>query len=179
MRLFAGLHVSPQFIRQAAALPRKGMDSARFVHPDDLHITLRFIGDAPDEKHDEIKNILSGVRMKQFSIVARGLGAFTQKSQAALYAPIESHKKITHLSAEITDRLNKIGFEFPIREFTPHITLARLKNTQGLEQYIERNKKAVHAEWAADKFYLFKSADPESEGGARYSVLQEYALTAY
>lgn len=179
MRLFAGLGVSSKLTQQFQNLPRTGLEDQRWVHPDDLHITLRFIGEAEETKLSEIQDVLEGVRVKHFSIVARGLDAFVKKNQAALYSPIESHRKITHLSAEITERMNRLGFEFPERAFAPHITLARLKTSPGLDKYIVRNKSAIHAEWTADKFYLFKSADPSNEGDARYSVLREYALERY
>lgn len=178
LRLFVALEVDESLRGQILSLPRKGLDSARWSHPDDLHITLRFIGDVKEGQADKIKDILQGLRVQKFSIVVRGLNVFRKKHQSILYAPVESARKVTHLSAEITERLQTTGLEFPIQEYTPHVTIARLKKFQGLPDYIDHHSKKIHAEWRAEKFSLYLSANPD-EGGKRYTQLAQYPLPDY
>jgi 2'-5' RNA ligase len=177
-RLFIALEVPAELKRQMESLPRKGLDSAHFQHPGDLHITLRFIGEAEDEQIPEIQKILEGIPVKKFGVVVKGLGIFHKKNQEILYAPVESARMVTHLSAEITERLQKARFVFTPQPYTPHVTLARLKTAHGLDQYVQKNKDKIHAEWTAQNFILFRSADPD-EGGKRYTKLREYSLKNY
>ncbi|MCC7304997.1 MAG: RNA 2',3'-cyclic phosphodiesterase [Alphaproteobacteria bacterium] len=175
IRLFAALSIPGVLKKQASALPRKGLSSPRWSHPDDLHITLRFIGDVDESRLPEIEETLEHVRVKPFTIVAKGLDIFARKKQKILYIPIESRRAVTNLSAEVTERLNKTDFEFPLDVYTPHITLARLSDPAGLRDYVYRNAGFIRLEWKAESFFLFRSADPDA-GGKRYSVVREYPL---
>ncbi len=178
IRLFAALDVPDALKRQIEGLPRKGLDSARFSHIDDLHVTLRFMGEVEDSKVEEVKEILEGVRVKQFTVVVRGLALFEKKKQGVLYAPVESAKSVTHLSAEVTERLQKTGFVFSEQFYKPHVTIARLKNLNSMDQYIKQNEKKIFAEWKAQEFILYRSAEPDDKG-QRYTKLQQYALNRY
>jgi 2'-5' RNA ligase len=177
-RLFTALKVPAELVKQVRQLPFKGLDNAHWSHADDLHITLRFMGEVDDEKIDVVKEILTQVRVKAFTIVAKGLDVFDKKNRGVLYVPIESHKKVTHLSAEVTERLTDIGFIFPESYYTPHITLARTKNAQGLHRYAEAHTKKIRVEWMASEFFLFRSADPD-ETGKRYTQLSSYPLQSF
>jgi RNA 2',3'-cyclic 3'-phosphodiesterase len=178
MRLFAALKISNCLAEQISKLPRKGLESARFSHPDDLHITLRFMGEVDEKQLPEIQEILEGVRVKQFTVVVRGLNIFEKKNQTILYAPVESAKSATHLSAEITERLQKSGFVFSDQLYKPHVTIARLRNITGINDYIRKNERQIFAEWRAEEFILYKSAEPD-DGGKRYAKLQKYNLSVY
>ena len=178
MRLFAALQVPNSLRKQIISLPQKGLDSARFSHIDDLHITLRFMGEVEENRLSEIIERLEGIRVKQFTVVVRGLDLFDQKRQKILYAPVESAKSVTHLSAEITERLQKIRFVFSEQFFTPHVTIARMKSVSGVEDYIRKNEKQIFAEWNAEEFILYKSAEP-NENGQRYTVIKEFGLSKY
>ncbi len=178
IRLFAALKVSNQLMQQIASLPRKGLDSPRWSHSEDLHITLRFVGDVAEEQLPAILETLEGVRVKIFKIVVRGLDIFEKKHQRILYAPVESARMVTHLSAEITERLQKAGLVFTEQHYTPHVTIARLKSRSGLLDYVMHHKKKIYAEWETGSFTLFRSAEP-NETGKRYTALKEYKLTDY
>jgi RNA 2',3'-cyclic 3'-phosphodiesterase len=178
IRLFAALDVSSELKNQIEALPRKGLDSARFSHMDDLHITLRFMGEVEDNKLPEIEEVLEGVRVKEFTVVVKGLALFEKKKQSVLYANVESVRSVTNLSAEVTERLQKIGFVFNEQFYKPHVTIARLKNVHGLQEYIKQHEKKIHAEWKAREFILYRSAEPDA-GGKRYTKLRTYGLAKY
>jgi RNA 2',3'-cyclic 3'-phosphodiesterase len=178
IRLFTALDVPGSLKNQIEQLPRKGLNSARFSHIDDLHITLRFMGEVEEEKLLAIQEILEGVRIKEFTVVVKGLALFEKKKQAVLYAPVESARAVTHLSAEVTERLQKIGFIFTEQFYKPHVTIARLKNTHGLQDYIMQHSKKIFAEWKDQRFILYRSSEPDGKG-QRYTKLREYALVKY
>ncbi len=175
IRLFAALAVPNLLKKQIAALPRKGLDSASFSHNDDLHITLRYVGEVEAEKLSLIEKVLEAVRVKQFSVVVRGLAIFEKQKRTVLHAPVESARSITHLSAEITERLQNLDFVFSEQSYKPHVTIARLKNPQGLDQYIRQNEKKIFVEWKAEEFILYRSAEPDAHG-QRYTKLRAYPL---
>lgn len=159
-------------------MPRKMLEDPLWVHPDDLHLTLRYIGDIEEENLPLLQEALAGVRFKSFSIEIKGLAAFHKRWQSILYADIKSRQKLTTLTTEITDKLNGLGYVFPERNYSPHITIARVKKKRGMADYIESYSKKIHAAWAVDSFSLFRSAQP-GETGRRYSVIERYRLVDY
>lgn len=174
IRLFAALAVPPDVRALLAALPHKGLD-AKWSHPDDFHITIRFLGDLAPERLPEIEHALSLVRRAPFGVEVRGLDAFENKRQTILHAAIPSVRKMEALCADVTDELTPLGFDFGARAFVPHITLARLKSARGLDEYRDRHGRAVSARWQAAEFHLMLSAAPD-EAGRRYTVLRTYPL---
>jgi RNA 2',3'-cyclic 3'-phosphodiesterase len=178
IRLFTALKASADLHRQVQELPRKGLDSAHWSHPDDLHITLRFLGDVERDRLAEIEEILEGIRVRKFGVVVKGLDIFQRKKGGVLYAAVESTRKLTHLNSEVTERLQKLGFVFPEKFYTPHVTLARVNNVQGLKEYSQKNSRLIRAEWSVESFYLFQSADPD-EKQRRYTALRKYKLSEF
>jgi 2'-5' RNA ligase len=177
--LFAALPIPPELADQIMALPRGGLDKGKFLHRDDLHITLRYIGrymhDRDDISIDNIQEALSRVRRPDFNIVARGMATFALKNQTILYAAIESTRKLTALTAEINEKLAPLGFEMPNKPFVPHVTIARLPKSQNPQSYMQRHAKSLHTEWKASQFHFYSSAD-EQNGEKRYKILETYAL---
>lgn len=175
VRLFTALKVSPLLAEQVEAMPRKGMDSPRWTHADDLHITLRFIGDINETKIESIIHSLDLIKVRNFGVAVKGLDVFHKPHRSILYAPVESIRGTTNLTTEITDRLQELGFVFTEQFYTPHVTLARVKNKHGIETYAKKNAKKIFAEWMANSFYLMQSAHA-ALGQTRYTVLKEYSL---
>ena len=178
VRLFTALDVPPDLVRQVRALPIKGLEHARWSHPSDLHITLRFMGEVEEDQIPSVIDALGSIHIKPFTVVAKGLDLFDKKKRAVLYVPIESHTKITHLTSEITERLTRLGFAFPESFYTPHITLARAKDAQGMARYASIHSKKIRAEWTASRFILYRSAEPDS-GGQRYTALSSFDLKRF
>ena len=173
-RLFVALPVSGQFRDIAAALSRRGLD-ARWTHPGDLHITIRFLGDVDPERAASVTEALIRVRRPPFYIDIAGLDIFDNRRNAVLYARVESTRKLTALCGDVTDALVPLGFDFGTRPFIPHVTLARLGGQRGLETYIRRHAKAVTARWQAESFALMRSGPP-NEKGIYYNILSEHPL---
>lgn len=173
-RLFIALPVSPALKEQLCALPHKGLE-ARWTHPDDLHITLRFLGDIPAGQADEIRNLLPRIRRPSFNIEVAGMDYFQTGRQVILWAAVRSTRKLTALAADINEIMAPLGFEMPNKPYVPHVTIARMKRPAGLERYIGQHGAHIKDSWTAEEFALYRSAAPD-EKGSRYSKLKTYFL---
>ena len=176
-RLFVALKVPGALKKQFAALARKDI-KARWQMDDDLHITLRFLGDVPVSQIDDIEQALSRVRKAPFHVHVDGLDAFHKKRQSILYGRVTSSKKLTSLVAEINEKLQDVGFEMPTRPYIPHVTLGRVNNARGLDQYVAKSGRALRAEWEATEFCLMESqpAEARESGQSKYPARKTYVL---
>lgn len=175
-RLFVALGVPDNASARLSGIPREGI-SGRWTHPDDLHITLRFLGDLDSAQIPRVTEAIGRVRRPSFGIEIGGLGYFDQKQGAVLYARVDSTRKLNALCGDVTDVLVPLGFDFSMRTFVPHITLARLNSVRGLSQYIEKQGNFMKTRWEADEFGLMQSGAPDS-AGRRYTVLAHYPLVS-
>ena len=179
LRLFTALPVPVDVRAMVDSSLRKGVEGL-WTHPDDLHITLRFLGDVDACLLPEIIAALKRVRRPVFHVDIAGLGTFAGRRQTILWAGVQSTRKLTALAAKINEVLEPLGFEMPHKPYIPHMTLARLKNTQlkntqGLARYRREQETAMRFNWEADSFRLFRSAASAGNQG-RYSALECYPL---
>lgn len=176
MRVFIGLPVPESLKNQYESLPRNGIE-AKWHHPDDLHITLKFLGFVTPEVIPEIINALSSIRRAPFTIVTKGMGVFEkEKKDYVLYGDIESRQKLTALFGAITDKLVPLGFDLPTRSFTPHITFARLKQDKGLDRYIKIHAQKIHTSWTAKEFYLYQTGEQLEGHEQKYRSIANFSL---
>lgn len=175
VRLFVGMRVPAAFKAMVSDLPMKGME-ARWNHVDDLHITIRFLGDTDQRLLPDIRAALDRVKRPPFHVDVSGFDAFYNDSQTIFYADIQSTKKLTALVAEVNCALEPLGFEMPMRPYVPHITLARLnKAARGLDAYMDRHEGNMRVSWRAEDFALVVSSGPD-EKGRMYKDLARYRL---
>ena len=96
---------------------------------DNLHLTVRFIGDVHEHVADDVDMALSGLVAPQFDLSITGLGTFeTRGEPTTLWAGIERNPSLKHLRDRVESTLCRIGLPPEARKFSPHVTLARLKN---------------------------------------------------
>jgi len=176
IRLFIAVPVCDHLKEGVRLLPRKELEG-RWQHIDDLHITIRFLGDLPETRLEEITQALARVHRPAFNIEARNLGLFHKKRQTILYAAIQSTRKLEALCSVVTDVLEPLGFDFGMRPYVPHVTLARLKKPCGLEEYVKKQGPLLKAHWQETSFMLVRSAaSPPDVLGRRYQTLRRYDL---
>lgn len=175
IRLFTALSVPREFASILSDMPRAGLDGGKWTHPRDFHVTIRFLGDVEEDRLEDVRAALSRVRHAPFHVEARGLSLFENRRQSILHVPVLSTRKMESLCADVTDALVPLGFDFGARPFVPHITLARLKNVKGVDDYIRRHGSVLATQWEAEEFCLMRSAAPD-EKGSRYSMLYTYTL---
>ena len=177
-RLFTGLEI-PEDVAFALSLKRGGLSGARWIDPDNYHITLRFIGDVDRQTADEVADSLDRLANSlRFSIRLTHLGTFGGDKPRALFAGVEPSEALSRLQAAHERVLQKAGLAPEGRKFVPHVTLARLRGTSAEEvaRFIAEAARFEPMIFAPARFVLFSSRD--SVGGGPYLVEQSYPLAA-
>jgi 2'-5' RNA ligase len=159
MRLFVGLDL-PFELRERLAGIAGGLPGARWVPPDNYHLTLRFIGEVAPDTAEEIDLALAVLRGRGFPLALSGVGVFEKGGRAiALWAGVERSPQLDRLQAKIETALQRAGLEPLRRRFVPHVTLARLDNAvpHRLVSYLQARSLFRTAPVSVDHFTLFSS----------------------
>jgi RNA 2',3'-cyclic 3'-phosphodiesterase len=184
VRLFVALDL-PENVRQAlreSIEPLKtACPKARWVRPEMMHVTLKFIGHIEAEKLDSVLAALLPVRSEQpVEMEFRGLGFFpSERRPRVVWCRVEASANLAALAADIESSLDPIGIASESREFIPHLTLARLDPEKVPQGSVEKLVHAASELKATDfgsshdaEFYLFESILKPS--GAEYKRLQTF-----
>jgi len=164
---------------------------ARWVLPESLHITLKFIGEKPAETIDEIKRALAGVELAAFDLGLKGYGFFpTAKSARVFWVGIESGPELVELAKSVDRITSALGIPKEDRPFSPHLTLARGGGSSGapgwrkgdkpnrsfqiLLEKLSRLPAPEFGTMTAREFFLYQSQ--LMRGGSRYTKLERFAL---
>ncbi len=168
-RLFTGLEI-PQSIALRLSMLCAGLPGARWIDPENYHITLRFIGDVDDIVAHEFASALSEIRFEPFEIQLDGLGSFGGRKPRAIWAGIAPSESLLALQRAHESAARAAGLPPEPRNFTPHLTLARLRDIrpQGVADYIEANGLFLTEPFRIDRFALFSAR--ASRGGGPYVV---------
>jgi 2'-5' RNA ligase len=174
-RLFTGLEI-PSHVGQSLALMRGGLPGARWIDPGNYHLTLRFIGDIDDALANEIAGMLGRVRRVAFELRLDGLLSFGGRKPRAVVAAVSPIAPLMELQAEQERLLQRLGLEPEGRKYTPHVTLARLRESSSRQvaDYLSARGHYRSAPFAVSRFVLFSSR--ASVGGGPYVVEESYPL---
>ena len=189
MRLFVALEI-PAAVRESLATLMKELSAlekqspgkkARWVRPGNLHVTLKFIGEAAPNKLDGIAAALSAVRSGQpVELRFRGLGFFpNEKRPRVLWTGIGASPNLVAIAGDIERQLEPLGFPREKRAFTPHLTLARLEPpgiSEGLRAAVRENGERDLGAMRAGEFHLIESKLKPS--GAEYTTLHSFPFAA-
>ncbi len=194
MRIFVALDIDDA-IRQRIQRLMESVSGfapdARWVRPESLHITLKFIGEKPIEAVEEIKRALSGVHAESIEIAFRGYGFFpTTKAARVFWVGIESGPPLASLAKAVDDATFALGIPKEDHPFAPHLTLARgggrsgaprwrkgdapNQNFQRLQEKLAALPAPEFGTMAAHEFFLYQSQ--LSQGGSRYTKIASFAL---
>jgi RNA 2',3'-cyclic 3'-phosphodiesterase len=153
-------------------------DSADFRWQDDeqLHVTLRFIGEVDRPVAEDLASALSRVRSDRFSIRVSGAGRFEQRSSGTLWAGVEPKEQLTALAAKVERVCQQVGLDPERRAFHPHITLARWKGRRSREvaAFLDHTRGLSSGPFEVDNFILFESR--LSRHGAHYEAVATFPL---
>lgn len=177
-RLFTGLEI-PSDVGFSLSLKRGGLTGARWIDPDNYHITLRFIGDVDGQTANEVVDSLDRLTNSlRFPIRLTHLGSFGGDKPRALYAGVEPSEALTRLQAAQERVLQRAGLAPEGRKFVPHVSLARLRGTSALDvaRFISEAGRFEPLSFEPARFVLFSSRD--SVGGGPYVVEESYPLAA-
>lgn len=174
-RLFTALEI-PQSAALSLSLLRGGVPGARWIDRENFHITLRFIGDVDHRTADEVVEALDRVRRPQFSLTLSGTGFFGNKKPHSIWAGVLPSPGLNALQADLERVCQRIGLPPEPRKFTPHVTLARLKNARvdDVMHYLTGRGNFAAGPFTVGRFVLMSSRD--STGGGPYVVEEEYPL---
>jgi RNA 2',3'-cyclic 3'-phosphodiesterase len=175
-RLFTGLEI-PQPVGQSLAMMRGGLPGARWIDAENYHLTLRFIGDIDDALAREIAGVLARVHRRPFELHLDGLTSFGGRKPRAVVATAVPVAPLMELQAEHDRLLQRLGLEPEGRKYTPHVTLARLRDSSShqVADYLAARGHYRSAPFDVSRFVLFSSR--ASVGGGPYIVEEAYPLT--
>lgn len=174
-RLFTALEVPPH-VADSLARMRGGVSGARWIDVENYHITLRFIGDVDDRFAVDAANALSFIERPEITVTIDQLDSFGGGKPRAIVARVRSTPALAELQAEQERLLRRLGAPPEARKYTPHVTLARLKNSNAasVAAYLGARGYFPPLKFTAERFVLFSSKD--SVGGGPYVVEAEYPL---
>ncbi|HEV2595867.1 MAG TPA: RNA 2',3'-cyclic phosphodiesterase [Sphingomicrobium sp.] len=148
----------------------------RWQSEDQLHLTLRFIGEVERPLANDLADGLKRVHANRFEICIKGAGAFDRRAGGTLWAAIEPRLDVASLAAKIERVCQENGVEPEHRAFHPHITLARWKGRRSREvrDVLERTRGLSSEPFMVAEFILFESR--LSRHGAHYEPVMNYTL---
>ena len=150
----------------------------RWVGDEQLHLTLRFIGEVERPLANEIATELDRIRSPDFELRISGVGKFEKRSGGALWAGVDPKPPVAALAAKVERALQKVGLEPEHRAFSPHITLARWnrRNAEAVDAFLRRNADLRSDPFEADRFILFESK--LSRHGSHYEEIAAFPLSS-
>lgn len=174
-RLFTALEI-PADVGQTLSFLRGGLPGARWIDPENYHLTLRFIGDVDAHIANEAVSILSRVERKPFELTLEGLSAFGGKKPRAVVANAVPIPALMELQAEHDRLLQRVGLEPEGRKYIPHVTLARLRESSSRQvaDYLAQRGLFRAMSFPVTRFVLFSSR--ASVGGGPYVVEEAFPL---
>jgi 2'-5' RNA ligase len=193
MRLFIALDIHDA-IRERIALFLEGIrgfaPDVRWVRPESLHVTLKFIGEKPPESVERIKASLASIRGESVEIRFRGYGFFpTEKAPRVFWVGIEAGPQLKELASAVDDAMFALEIPREDHAFSPHLTLARASKSgapkwqkeDGPNAKFKRLQKRLSTLPPPDfgtmtprEFFLYQSK--LSPGGSQYTKLERFAL---
>lgn len=176
-RLFTGVELPPDIVQALASL-RGGLPGARWIDPENYHLTMRFIGDVDDATAHEVASLLGRVKREPFELYMEGLTSFGGRKPRAVVANVAPSPALMEAQGEQERLMQRMGLEPEGRKYTPHVTLARLRDVSSREvaDYLAARGYFRTAAFPVSRFVLFSSRD--SVGGGPYVVEEAYPLSA-
>jgi len=176
-RLFVAIR-PPEEVRDLLIDAMDDSPALRWVGDDQLHLTLRFIGEVERHVANDVAAALEGIRSPSFALQVAGVGKFEQRNGGALWAGVSPKEPVAALAAKIERAVQRAGLEAEHRAFMAHITLARWnrRNAEAVDAFLRRNANLRSETFRVDRFILFESR--LSRHGAHYDAIAEFALSS-
>ena len=174
-RLFVAIR-PPEPVRDLLIDAMDDSPALRWVGDDQLHLTLRFIGEVERPLANDIADTLAAIRFPGFDLNVRGVGRFEQRNGGALWAGVEPKKPVAELAGKVERACRHAGLEPERRAFHPHITIARWnrRNAEAARDFERRHSDLSSEPFSVDRFILFESR--LSRHGPHYVEVAEFEL---
>jgi 2'-5' RNA ligase len=176
-RLFTGLEI-PENVARSLSMLRGGLPGARWIDPENYHVTLRFIGDVDDVIAQEVASLLGRVRRGAFELRVEELKSFGGRKPRAIVATLGPAQAVMELQAEHERLMQRVGLAPEGRKYIPHVTIARLRDSSSRQvaDYLSLRAPLCSPLFTVSRFVLFSSR--ASIGGGPYVVEAAYPLAA-
>jgi RNA 2',3'-cyclic 3'-phosphodiesterase len=176
IRIFVGVPL-PETVREQLAGLCHGLPGARWVAPENLHVTLRFIGEVDEAEAEDIDAVLATIRHPAFPLALHGADCFgSGKKVRVVWAGVEQSEPLMHLYGKVESALVRLGLDPEGRKYKPHVTLARLRDTprRHLGAFLAAAGSFRTEPFTVTGFTLYRSF--LGRQGAHYEALAEYPL---
>jgi 2'-5' RNA ligase len=173
-RLFVAIR-PPRIIREKLLGLMGGVPGARWQDDEQLHLTLRFIGEVERHQAEDIATALGSLHHKSFEIALASVGSFGRRGKGAVWAGVTPQDELKILHKKVDQACLRAGVDPDTRAYHPHITLARLGRSAGpVEPFLERWAGLTSETFAVDSICLYESR--LGSEGASYTVAERYPL---
>lgn len=187
MRIFIALDIPAEIRTRMAEYVervRRFAPEARWARPEGLHVTLKFIGETPEERVQQIKNALGTIRARPVAVKFSGIGFFPGgKSPRVFWIGVDGGEALPRLAETIDECVAELGVAREDRAYHPHLTLARTGSAPGAQHQLRPLASVLQSEAApefgtmtAQEFFLYRS-QPQ-RGGSKYTKLEKFAVAA-
>ena len=174
MRLFTAIDLPPKMLEKLERfLGRlRPLAKLRWTAVENLHITTKFIGEWPEARLDEMKTALRGVTQTgPIDVSVRGIGWFpNQRRPQVFWAGVDAGEPLAALARATEEAVLKLGVPAETREYSPHLTLARIKNLVKVDAIISAAGNPDFGSFQPSSFFLYLSSN------GKYSKLEEFPL---
>lgn len=175
-RLFVGIEL-PDDIRDLINDLEAPLPGVRWIESDNLHLTLRFIGDIDNRQARELADFLSAIEVHAFEMRLEGLGTFGGREPRSLWAGVSAGSELDALARASERAARAAGLKPEGRNFKPHVTIARLNKPriEALTRFLTRHGRFRSEPFVVSRFVLFSSKP--LVGGGPYVVEEAYPLS--
>jgi 2'-5' RNA ligase len=176
-RLFVALTLPPA-VRDVLAAEAQTLPDVSWTRPEQLHVTLRFLGETPEEQSDALRERLRGVRVAPFILPLEGVGTFppNRPPRVLWIGTGAGHPRLFQLRQRIDDALLAAGLQLDLRTFHPHVTLARMTETPAkpIAHWLHTHRDFAAPPFRVDAFDLY--ASDLQPGGAVHTLVERFPL---
>ena len=175
MRLFVAIAL-PDSVADGLVMLQGGIPGARWSTREQLHLTLRFIGEVDGRDAAAIDDALAAIRSPGFALELKGVGEFGGRNPRALWAGVRDEGPVVHLQRKIESAVQRAGIAAEERKFSPHITLARLRGAPRDRVITFLSAHALYASgpFEVNGFILYSST--LTPNGSLYRPERSYSL---
>ncbi|MBU2648366.1 RNA 2',3'-cyclic phosphodiesterase [bacterium] len=176
-RLFIAIDLPGQLKTEISVLCAYGLPGVAWVDSDQLHLSLRFVGEVNEQVSESIQTCLLKVQQSSFSMTLQGVGTFPGgKSPRVIWVGVEKNKSLLQLKNKVEYQLNRISIEGEKRRFHPHVTIGRVKTSKikRIGDYLAHFDLYRSEPFPVERISLFSSL--LTPVGAKYTKLMDYPL---
>ena len=175
-RLFVAIDL-PDRVKEQIRFICHGVSGAHWLEPEQLHLTLRFIGEVDGGVFRDVTETLAHIKSGPFSLALAGAGCFPlRKEPKSLWVGVEKNEALAHLHRKIETALVRAGLPKEGRKFSPHVTVAQLKGPRAnkIAGFLAANGLFKVAPFPVEEFCLYSSF--LSSQGAVHQLEESYPL---